>query len=310
LGAGSSVTFTFAGTVQLNASSFVLNLTDGTNEVQLNNTDAVATLASVNGGTNNAVTYALNSQPTTITGTDVVLTGNVEALSQTGVSNTVGPWNLAGSGAFGDVAVTRDFGTGAITPGPAGAPGVGTVTATSGNITGTCTTGDTVSLYSINGVGINSTVCAGGAFTITTTGSPTTTYLVTQTAAALGSQESVATEVVGWTPNPVGTGATGATPTVITLSANDIPGAPLFFFITGVATGTVSATGSGGTTPIVAGTNLSAATAAGPVTTPSNGVVTALFTPAASTAAGTSTLNVDDAAAALAPYSGTDAYTY
>ncbi|MHB8593257.1 MAG: beta strand repeat-containing protein, partial [Acidimicrobiales bacterium] len=220
---GDSLTFTFNGPVTFNTTGWNLVVTDGTNEVQLGATNTTPTVASVGGGTNNAVTYTENSQPTVITGTNPLLT-NLEALSQSGVSNTVGAWNLPGSGAYNDAGVTRVV-HGANTALTA-APGVTTVGANATSISGTCTATDIVKLYSLNGALLGSIACAGGGtFTIPVAVSPATTYLVTQTATAAGAYEGQATEVVGISPNPIGSGTTAAAPAAISLTINDIPGA-------------------------------------------------------------------------------------
>ena len=304
---GDSLTFTFNGPVTFNTTGWNLVVTDGTNEVQLGATNTTPTVSSVSGGTNNAVTYTENSQPTVINGTNPSLT-NLEALSQSGVSNTVGAWNLPGSGAYDDSSVTRVV-HGANTALTA-APGVTTVGANATSIAGTCTATDIVKLYTLNGALLGSVACAGGAtFTIPVAVSPATTYLVTQTATAAGAYEGQATEVVGISPNPIGTGATGAAPAAISLTLNDIPGANLQLFFTNTPSTATAQCASGSVpvpvTAIALGSSVSCVV-------PSNGVVAISFNPLASTGAGTTTLNAGNAAstAGTSTYTAQDTYTY
>jgi hypothetical protein len=192
---GDALQVTFNQAVAV-APIFSLTLTDGTNTGTITNANATAALSN----TNQTVTYTLTATPFSTPGSLSV--AHLEALSQSGVSDATGQWNLPGSAtdtplttnpataALANPALNRVFGgtnttAGGLGTGPTigaitdGAPGTDSVVAA-------CVTGDTVNLYDAKGNLIGIGICVGGTVTI----APTSTI-------AIG-------DVIGATEQPAG----------------------------------------------------------------------------------------------------------
>jgi hypothetical protein len=196
---GDALQVTFNSPVSV-ASTFSLTLTDGTDTGTITNADATAALSN----SNMTVTYTLTGTPFSSPG--ALKVADLEALSQSGVSNAVGQWNLPGSangGANPGVAgvslanENRVFGGSnvALQAGPTfTVPAVG---ATSVTVT-SCTSGDTLTVYNANGVSQNAATasCTTGVGTVTLSSAVTVgeVLLVTQTgnAGQLPTYESIA----------------------------------------------------------------------------------------------------------------------
>ncbi len=233
-----AVTFSSAVTV---ASTFSLTVTDGTNTAVVSNSNATATVSG------NTVTYSVTG---TVTSSPGVISGTSgeEIVSQTGVSNSVGAWNVAGSAlvtagtntlATGTTTTTREINavnstivgkTAAVDNGAGTAVASGNNTVT---ITGGCINGDNINVYTSNGLLISPTgssqvVCAATNATVTTTTtfSPGQALIVTQQ--PTGGYESaglVVTAPVTFSPSPIATTSSLAAAGTITVTAQTQAGA-------------------------------------------------------------------------------------
>jgi hypothetical protein len=220
MASGQSFTVDFNQAVTL-ASAWDLIVTDGLgNEAEIDNADATAAVVTGPDGADSAITYTLTSAPTMIYGTAASLNlADMEILSETGVSTTGGAWNIIGSGpatlndsGVAVSALSRRFN------GPTGdqnqaipfigiSPDAISENAPNSVVVACNVAGSTVTVYDAAGASIGSeSACTGGDDTIgTATFASGASLYVTETPAAAGSYESLATfigPVVTFSPSP------------------------------------------------------------------------------------------------------------
>jgi len=301
LQAGDTFTVGFSGAVSV-AANFSLNVTDGVDTAVLNNTNATATLASPT-----SVIYTVTN--TSIPGTPGTLAftaaAPLEITAQSGVSNSVGPWNLAGSLAvngtyldtFGSTANNN-----AIMP---AAPAITQPTTAIGTTTvaiGTCISGDTVTLYSENGSALGSALCAATTASITSSATvlPSTVLIANQTVGGVG-YVSRSAVTVGFSPLEIATATTLTASQAVNITLSSLPGLAEGVYLT--STNTPAATATINTAAV--------GTVGTPVvfTFPSTGTLTVVYT-SSSNAHGGSTDTVGTTNGATAPTGGVDTYVY
>jgi hypothetical protein len=210
LAEGDVLQVTFNQTASLTAAAFSLTLSDGTNEGTINNANATAVLSS-NGLT---VTYTITG---TVVGTptDPSLL-NLEAVSQTGVSNAVGPWNLPGSAnggadpgvasASGESRVFNGSNSALINPAlwiwvnspneTVVAPSFSAIAGSSTVTVGFCPGTDALTVYNSNGVSLGTGTCVEpqGIGQVTLSSAPTAGEVLLVTQTYLNGYESIASE--------------------------------------------------------------------------------------------------------------------
>jgi hypothetical protein len=210
LAEGDVLQVTFNQPASLTAAAFSLTLSDGTNEGTINNSNATAALSS-NGLT---VTYTITGAVVG-TPTDPSLL-NLEAVSQTGVSNPVGPWNLPGSAnggadpgvasASGENRVFNGSNTALINPtlwiwpnSPPEvvvAPSFSAIAGSSTVTVGFCAGTDAITVYNSNGVSLGTGTCLEpeGIAQVTLSSAPTAGEALLVTQSYLNGYESIASE--------------------------------------------------------------------------------------------------------------------
>jgi hypothetical protein len=252
------------------ANPWSLTLTDGKNTTTLNPTNSTAVLSS--SGT--TVTYTITSTPT---GSPALPnTANLEVLSQNGVADSVGPWNLAGSTATANAPDNRVFaGTNAALP---AAPTDVSSSVSGNSVTATCGAYATsINVYTAQGALLGTGACsapgAATAGTATASGlSPVLTageaLLVTDMDGGVGSAptagttyESVAASAatgnaIAVTPatSSIGVGGTETLTATVTNASGDVAGDSVTFassdksICTVTSPATTSSTGTATTT--------------------------------------------------------------
>jgi hypothetical protein len=291
LQAGDTFTVNFNTAVSVSP-TFSLNVTDGIDTAVLNQTNSTLTLASP---TQVIYTVTNNSIPGVpgvlqFTATTVPL----QVTAQSGVSDSVGPWNLAGSAAtngpyviaFGAVNNTTAPVAPAITQ-PVTAVGTTTVAI------GTCITGDTVTLYTENGSALGSATCAAAAASITTSATvfPNTVLIANQTAGGVA-YTSRSAVTVGFSPLAIATTGTLTAAQAVNVTTTSLPGLTFAFSLT---------TTNGATATINTA-------ALGAETFPSTGQLTVVYTSGPAAGATTDSINTTNSAAPASL--AVDTYTY
>jgi hypothetical protein len=304
LQAGDTFTVNFNGPVSV-TTPFSLNVTDGVDSAVLNQTNSTLTQSS---STSVIYTVTNNSIPGTPSLLQFSTTQPLEVTGQSGVSNSVGPWNLAGGTAVSAAATTtpspylgvfdavnNSLVTTAV--GGAATPVMGAIASPTGQTTvpiaaGGCTTGDTVTVYTENGAALGSATCAGGTvaggITVSQTVLSSTPLLANQTAGGVAYVSQTA-YLVGINPVPIAAATTLTTPgTNVDVTVSQLPN-----LVVGLSFAQGSAvTGSNvhvGVTPV---------TTAAAFTVASNGQIVAIYTsgtgPAPQTLADTDTITATD----------------
>lgn len=228
LQAGDTFTVGFAGPVTLNSTAFSLTVSDGTNTAVLTPSNSTLT----QGSSSSSVVYTVSANSIPGTPGPIAFSGAqpLEVTAQSGVSNSVGPWNVAGSlavnGAYTDTfdgaktlvaTATGAATTPAIT---AQAAGLGSTTVT---VTGT-TSGDTVNVYNENGTVLGTAVAAGASTAVTTSSTVTTATVLVATQQKPGGYLSESAVTTGWSAVPVATTGSLTTPgTNVHLVASTLP---------------------------------------------------------------------------------------
>ncbi|MHB1504718.1 MAG: beta strand repeat-containing protein, partial [Acidimicrobiales bacterium] len=313
LSTGDVLTVTFNGPVTLDSSSFSLNLTDGTNTGTVDNANATATLT--NSGT--TVVYTITAPVATTPSAFSFSTANpLEILSATGVSNTVGTWNLAGSGATNVSGVTRVFGgVNSIITAPV-APDVSVITTSATSVNVTCnngTTSSTAYVYSENGVALGNAACDGStavAVPVTATVTASSVLLVNVQAGTTSAPTGyigLSALTLGVSPYPIATTASLTTNDTVTVDVLTLPGASVslsFVPVTGGGTATVSSCTASSSSP----TSLSSAATTCTANAAGEVVIT-YKTPASLPSSGTDTITAANASSSPT-YTATDTYTY
>lgn len=292
---GDVLAVTFNGAVSLDTSSFSLSVTNGTDTATVSNSNASAALTNSNQTVDYTITGPVPSSPAALT---FSTTDPLEIIGESGVSNTVGAWNLPGSTASnGELAAFDTSSNSSLLP---AGPKVTPVTSSGTTVDVTCTAvGDSVTLYSENGAAISSaSTCTGSSQAIptTVTVTPDTVLIAQQTETATPSSYlSASTVTVGFAPSPLATNGTLKSSTAVDYTVSSLPGLAINASFT-------AATDGGSAT--LNGTALSSTATA--FTVASSGSLSGIYTSGTATS-GTDTITVANPAAT---FTGTDTYTY
>jgi len=309
---GVQLEVTFNGPVSLDTSSFSLTLSDGTNIGTISNSNATASLANSNDSVIYDVTGTVFSTPGPVSLT------NMEVVTQSGVSNTVGAWNLPGS-AIAGATITENRVFGGSNTALTAIPTVSDVTVTLPDTVriaaGGCTEGYQINVYNANGglispTGTSAVDCsATGTATVTTTSAiaPGSTLLVTEqnTPDGYESEADVVAAPVSMSPTPIAANASlNGTAHTVDITLTTQPGAAVTLSI-----GTTATTAG---TAMVNGTPLGTSGASFPAN--SAGELTIVYTNNASDTSGvdtiTATNTVTQAGETSTTATATDTYTY
>jgi hypothetical protein len=202
--------------------TFNLNVTDGIDTAVLNQTNSTLTLSSPTSVIYTVTNNSIPGVPGTV-GFNTT-TNPLQVTGQSGVSNSVGQWNLAGSeAANGPYTVTF----GGANPAGVATPTIAQVTnpvgVTSVNVTGTGT--DTVTLYTENGTVLGSIALVAGAGTITTNATvfPNTVLIATQSAGGVTFTSKAAVQA-GFSPLNIASAGTLTAGTNVNVTVSTLPG--------------------------------------------------------------------------------------
>jgi hypothetical protein len=243
LQAGDTFTVGFSGPVTINSAAFSLTVTDGAHTAVL--TPANSTLTQ--GATSSSVVYTVsaNSIPGTPGPIAFSAAQPLEVVAQSGVSNSVGQWNLEGSLAVnGPYAATFDAAKTVVATAAAGAATTPAVTAqaaglgsTTVTVTGT-TAGDTVTVTDQNGNVLGTAVATGASTPVTTSTTVTTATVLIAVQQTPGGYLSQGAATVGWSNVPIATTGSLAASTAVHLTASTLPLLSVAFAATGGGNGT------------------------------------------------------------------------
>jgi hypothetical protein len=291
LQAGDTFTVNFNTAVSVSP-TFNLNVTDGIDTAVLNQTNSTLTLASptqvIYTVTNNSIPGVPGVLQFTATTVPLQVTG------QSGVSDSVGQWNLAGSAATNGPYVIA-FGAVSNATAPA-APVITQPTLAVGSttvgITG-CITNDTVTLYSENGSVLGTATCAATIASITSSATvfPNTVLIANQTAGGIGFVSRSAV-TVGFSPLAIATTGTLTSGQAVNVVTTSLPGLTFTYSLT-------TAVGATATINTVA---------LGAETFPSTGQLTVVYTSGPAAGATTDSINTTNSAAPATL--AVDTYTY
>ncbi len=314
LSAGDVLSVTFNGPVTLDSSSFDLEVTDGTSTATLNSSNTSATIA----GSGNEVLYTITSPVPSSPGVLSFSASNpLEILSQSGVSNSVGQWNLVGSGATNVSGVTRVFGGANSAISSPAAPLVGQAPAsgaTSVNVTCNEASSYTASVYSENGTLLGSAPCNGSSAVAVATSTTVAAGSVLLADVQAGSSTSptgyagLSTLTAGFAPDPIAPEGSLADSATVSVTVSSLPGAVVYLSFVPATGGGSATVASGCATPDQA---LGATPA--PCTANAAGQIVISYTssPNATLLTSTSTDVITAADASSSPaFEGTDGYTY
>jgi hypothetical protein len=295
LQAGDTFTVNFNTAVSVNSATFNLNVTDGIDTAVLNQTNSTLTLASPTQVIYTVTNNSIPGVPGTLT--FVPTTVPLQVTGQSGVSDSVGPWNLAGSLAVNGPYVDA-FGAVNNTTAPA-APAITQPLTAVGSTTvgiGTCITGDTVTLYTENGSVLGAAPCIAGAASITSSATvfPNTVLVANQTAGGVAYTSNSAV-TVGFSPLAIATATTLTSGQAVNVVTSSLPG--LTFTYSLVSTNVPAATAT---------VNL---VALGAETFPATGQLTVVYT-SSTNAHGATTDSIRTTNGAAAPTLEADTYTY
>jgi hypothetical protein len=310
LQAGDTFTVGFNSAVSVSP-TFNLNVSDGVDTAVLNNTNSTLTLSSPT-----SVIYTVTN--TSIPGTPGTLafvpgTNPLEVTGQSGVSNSVGQWNVAGSLASNGpyIAVFGATNNNLVTsfaPGQA-TPAIGQITAPTGTTTvpiTSCANGATVTLYTENGTALGSNVCAATISSIVASSTvlPSTVLIASETLGGIGYVSESAVSV-GFSPLPIA--STGSLTTPLTVVNVTLTSLPLLSVHLGFVAGGEATPGSA----LVGATSVGALTAAA-FTVSSTGQIVVNYTVGNDTAPPhTDTLTESNGTTTAATTTfGTDTYIY
>jgi len=301
---GNTLTVDFNTAVTIAPTAFSLTVTDGANTATLTPLNSTLTASSPT-----SVVYTITAPSVPGTPHPILFSAAqpLEVINQSGVSNSVGPWNLVGSlsvnGPYtavfdGTIPTLATAANGAVTTPFVTQPNQVTAPAGQNTLNVSGTTGDTASVYTENGTLLGSaTVVAGvAAVPLSSTVLASTVLIVSQEGAGYLSESGV---LVGFSILPIATAGSLTTAGInVSFTLSSLPGLVENLAFTPGA-------GSAGESVHING-SATALTASTPTAFSATGQIQAVYTSGTNVNPNTDTLNANNGAGTV----GFDTYTY